>query len=147
MLKEQTRQDVSLFSLRDQNFLRSINENKLHFPCNQYVGAKIGIFMENAKNISPIWGPLFFRSARLPLQRSEKQTFYATCKTIECKNSFLFRQKRIRIPINRNTDAPENFGIRNNALSLHREFRTIGRPSDFWKSHTKQTIQLFVCKI
>ena len=34
------------------NFLRSQVENKLHFPCIQYVIAKVTIFAENAKHLA-----------------------------------------------------------------------------------------------
>ena len=34
------------------NFLRSINENKLHFPCIQYVITKIIYSVENAKHLA-----------------------------------------------------------------------------------------------
>lgn len=46
---DMTRQDVHLFSLRS-NFLRSSDENKLHFPCIQYVTAKVAYSAEIAKH-------------------------------------------------------------------------------------------------
>jgi len=49
---DMTRQDVCLSSLLDQNFLRSINENKLHSPCIQYVTAKVTHSAENAKHLA-----------------------------------------------------------------------------------------------
>ena len=46
-----TRQDVSL-SLPYPNFLRSFDENKLHFPCIQYVTAKVAYSAEIAKHLA-----------------------------------------------------------------------------------------------
>ena len=48
---DMTRQDVCLFSLRS-NFLRSSDENKLHFPCIQYVTAKVAYSAEIAKHLA-----------------------------------------------------------------------------------------------
>ena len=48
---DMTRQDVSL-SLPYPNFLRSFDENKLHFPCIQYVTAKVAYSAEIAKHLA-----------------------------------------------------------------------------------------------
>lgn len=47
---DMTRQDVRLFSTL--KFTRFNSENKLHFPCIQYVTTKVTIFMENAKHLT-----------------------------------------------------------------------------------------------
>jgi len=48
---DMTRQDVRPSSLLS-NFLRSQSENKLHFPCIQYVTAKVAYSAEIAKHLT-----------------------------------------------------------------------------------------------